>query len=264
MEVTNKKILLEKSRAELISKSKNADKTKAYGTTRYDRKDVQHIYNPKKALNNLDMNALYKANLLSLKIPVQGETNNYEVEILFDGILDAINRELKNNQYKLEYKVIYKAIIDAINKQNIYIACNCPDFQYRFSFWASKNRYNAGRPQTIPARFTNPRDTKGAGCKHSLKVLADLDWALDLATCINNYVTYMEEHYPEKYKEIIVPALYNMSYIRAVDQGLIEPPETELDELPDDEEIEDEEEVIEEPEEEAEVEETSEEEEEEL
>lgn len=126
-------LLLEKSRAELISKSKNAEPTKSYGTTRYERKDVQHIYNPKKSLNNLDMNALFRASLLSLKIPVQGETNNYNVEILFDGILDAINRELKSNGH-LEYKVIYRAIIDAINKQDIYVACDCPDHKYRFAY----------------------------------------------------------------------------------------------------------------------------------
>ena len=260
----NESLLLEKSRAELISKSKNAVPTKSYGTTRYERKDVQHIYNPKKSLNNLDMNALFRASLLSLKIPVQGETNNYNVEILFDGILDAINRELKSNGH-LEYKVIYRAIIDAINKQNIYVACDCPDHKYRFAYWGSKERYNAGTPQTIPTRFTNPKNNQGADCKHVLKVLADLDWALDLATCINNYIIYMEEHYPDKYKEVIVPAIYNMSYIKALDQGLIEPPETELDdEIPDDElDIEDEEEVIEEPEDEVEVEETSDEEEEE-
>ena len=58
----------------------------------------------------------------------------------------------------------------------------------------------------------------------------------------------MEENYPDKYKEIIVPAIYNMSYIRALDQGIIEPPESELDNEIDEEPIE--EEPIEEPEEE--------------
>ena len=50
------------------------------------------------------MNALFKANLLSFFIPVQGETDNYEVEVLFDGILDAINRELQRNSWGFEYK----------------------------------------------------------------------------------------------------------------------------------------------------------------
>ena len=72
----------------------------------------------------------------------------------------------------------------------------------------------------------------------------------------------MEERYPEKYKEIIVPAIYNMSYIRALDQGLIEPPENELEdeieidepeETPQEEEQEEPEEEVEETTEEEEV-----------
>lgn len=631
----------EATRHQLINKSRNADVTKSYGTTRYDRKDMQHIYNSVSAFNKIDMNALWKANLLSFFIPVQGEHGNYEVEVLFDGILDAINRELKNNSWTFEYKVVYKAIIDAINKQDIYVSCsclhpdtkiklldgttpsiaemkdrfdngehlwvystdkngdfkpgevedvlitketkdfikitldndeviittpdhpymlrdgsyieardlevgtslmplyfnystnyeqvklntedrgwrsvyklvaeelfkdeieqkklqsqkekeegtdkmkydvaihhkdfnklnnnpenlqvmtgyehwiyhantmsrlwddpkfrneasersrewmtylnshpseklqearikflekgheywrteegratksdemretmsnyytnlsdddlaelnkkrytdnwrknigsgnrtvwenytedeyksrveknieilrdpviktkiqlskckrvldtiiensqdlteynykkfkkrgdpnwskqfstfesmlncfglnkynhkikaienitldsnipvydikvkkwhnflvnagvilhNCPDWKYRMSYWSSKGRYNSGQPQIVPARFTNPRDSQGAGCKHVMKVLADLDWALKLASCVTNYVTYMEEHYPDKYFDILFPAMYGVSYQRALDQGLIDVPEDDLD-----------------------------------
>lgn len=89
--------LEEKTRSQLLSKSRSADVTKSYGTTRYERKDLQHVYNSVSAFNKIDMNALYKANLLSFIIPIQGEHGNYEVEVLFDGILDAINRELQNN-----------------------------------------------------------------------------------------------------------------------------------------------------------------------
>ena len=251
------KTINEATRHQLINKSKNADKTKSYGTTRYDRRNMQHIYGSVSAFNKIDMNALYKANLLSFFIPVQGETDNYQVEVLFDGILDAINRELQNNSWLLEYKVVYRAIIDAINKQDIYISCSCADWKYRMAYWSSKGRYNSGHPQIVPARITNPHDSKGAGCKHVMKVLADLDWALKLASCVYNYTVYMEEHYPDKYFNVIFPALYGVSYQRALDQGLIEPPEDELDNIEDipldDEEIE--QEVIEEPQEETEEEE---------
>ena len=223
--------LEEKTRAQLISKSKNADITKTYGTTRYDRKDLQHVYNSVSAFNKIDMNALFKANLLSFFIPVQGEHGNYEVEVLFDSILNAINRELQNNSWAFEYKVVYRAIIDAINKQDIYISCSCPDWKYRISYWSSKGRYNSGHPQIVPARITNPHDSKGAGCKHVLKVLADLDWALKLASCITNYVIYLEEHYPDKYFDIIFPAMYGVSYQQALDKGLIDIPEDDLDDV---------------------------------
>lgn len=251
------KIINEATRHQLINRSKNADKTKSYGTTRYERRNMQHVYDSVKSFNKIDMNALFKANLLSFFIPVQGETDNYEVEVLFDGILDAINRELKNNSWNLEYKVIYRAIIDAINKQDIYVSCTCADWKYRMAYWSSKGRFNSGHPQIVPARITNPNNSKGAGCKHVMKVLADLDWALKLASCVYNYTVYMEEHYPDKYYNVIFPALYAVSYQRAIDQGLIEPPEDELDNVEDipleDEEVE--QEVIDEPQEETEEEE---------
>ena len=167
--------LNEKTRRELINQSKNADIVKTYGTTRYERRNVQHVYNPKESLNKLDMNALWKANILSFYLPVQGETNNYSVEILFDGVLDDINSELKRNDYIFEYKVVYRAIINAINRNDIYVSCTCPDWYYRMSYQATKGRYNSGKSQIIPAKITNPNNTKGAGCKHVMKVLGSLD-----------------------------------------------------------------------------------------
>lgn len=214
--------LTEATRKELIDRSKNADVVKSYGTTRYMRRDMQHIYNPKESLNKLDQNSLWKSNTLSFRLPIHGETDNYNIDILFEGILDDINRELRRNNYVCEYKIFYKAIVDAINRQDIYVSCTCADWYYRMSYQATKGRFNAGKPQIIPAKITNPNNTKGAGCKHVMKALADLDWALDLASCINNYVIYMQENYPDKYENLIFPAIYKMTYQRALDDGIIE------------------------------------------
>lgn len=52
---------------------------------------------------------------------------------------------------------------------------------------------------------------------------------MKLASCVTNYVTYMEEHYPDKYFDILFPAMYGVSYQRALDQGLIDVPEDDLD-----------------------------------
>lgn len=205
-------ILLEKSRRELINQSKSADIVKSYGTTRYDRKNKQHIYNSITNFNKIDMNALFKGNMLSFKVPVHGETDNYEVEVLFEGVCDNIKREVKKNKNKFEYKCVYRALIDAINKQDIYIACSCPDWKYRFAYWATKDRYNGGRPEVRVADITNPNNTKGAGCKHTIAVLYNLDWAMKLATSISNYVEYMEENYNDKFIRLIFPALYDISY----------------------------------------------------
>ena len=221
--------LTEATRQQLLNKSRSADKTRSYGTTRFERRNIQHVYNPKDSLNKLDMNALWKANILSFYLPVQGETNNYTVEVLFDGVLDDINKELKRNNYKFEYKIVYRALINAINRQDIFVSCTCEDFYYTFSYQATKERYNAGKSVIIPAKVRNPNNTKGAGCKHILKVLANLDWALDLASCITNYVIYMQDKYPDKYENIIFPALYDMSYLDAINQGIVDTGDEDID-----------------------------------
>lgn len=144
--------LTEATRQQLINKSRNADKTKSYGTTRFDRRNIQHVYNPKDSLNKLDQNALWKANILSFYLSVQGETDNYTVEVLFDGVLDDINKELKRNKYEFEYKVVYRALINAINRQDIFVSCTClhPNTKIKLLDGTSptieemKNRYDKG------------------------------------------------------------------------------------------------------------------------
>ena len=205
----------EVTRQQLLNKSKNADVVKSYGTTRFGRRNNVRLYNTTQNYNRIDMNSCFKADILSFMLPVQGETDNYEVQILFEGLMGDIKQEIKTNNNILEYKVVYRALIKAINRQDLLIGCTCPDFKYRFQYWATHNRYNAGHIQLVPAKITNPNDSKGAGCKHTMKVLADLDWALKLATVINNYIEYIRLHYPDKFQRLIFPVLYDMSWEEA-------------------------------------------------
>lgn len=165
----------EVTRQQLIDKSRNADVTKSYGTTRFDRRNYIHVYNTTQNYNKIDMNALFKANILYFKMPVQGETDDYEITVLFENVMDDIRKEIATNNNIREYKAIYRAIIKAIHRQDILIACTCPDWKYRFAYWSTHNRYNAGDIQLVPAKMTNPTDSKGGGCKHTMKILADLD-----------------------------------------------------------------------------------------
>ena len=74
----------------------------------------------------------------------------------------------------------------------------------------------------VPAKVTNPNDSKGAGCKHTMKVLADLDWALKLATVINNYIEYMRTHYLDKFQRLMFPVLYDMTWEEAEELGIFD------------------------------------------
>lgn len=218
----SKTILNEVTRQQLIDKSRNADIVKSYGTTRFGRRNNVRLYSTTQNYNRIDFNSVFKADILSLKLPIQGETADYEVSVLFEGVMDDIKNEIKANNNKLEYKAIYRAIIKCINRQDILISCTCPDFKYRFQYWATHNRYNAGHIQLVPAKMTNPNDSKGAGCKHTMKILSDLDWALKLATVINNYIEYIRVHYPDKFERLIFPVLYDMSWEEANELGLFD------------------------------------------
>ena len=55
---------------------------------------------------------------------------------------------------------------------------------------------------------------------------------MKIASVINNYIHYMEEHYQRLYADVIFPRLFNMPYQRAVQLNLLD---TEGDELSSDE-----------------------------
>ena len=214
--------LQEKSRSDLLSKSMTAKPTKSYNTTRFERRKLQTMKTSVSIFNKLDMNSIFKSDALSLEIPVEGETNTYTVTILFDGIWKDIQRELKKNDYKLEFKVIYKAIVRAIKNQSMFIGCTCKDYKFRFQYIATKERYNALQAQLVPATQTNPNNDQGAGCKHILKVLDDLSWAMQLATALNNYILYMKKNKPKLFNDIMFRSIYGMPYRSAVEKGIIE------------------------------------------
>lgn len=97
---------------------------------------------------------------------------------------------------------------------------NCPDFRYRFNYYATRNQINSGAPETRPSKITNPNDTLGSGCKHILLVLNNTSWIIRVARVIINYIRYMEKHYPKMYYDIMYPAIYGKKYEEPVQLSL--------------------------------------------
>lgn len=104
---------------------------------------------------------------------------------------------------------------------------NCPDFYYRFSYVCTKNNTNSGDPQNIPAPITNPHDSLGSSCKHTLLVLNNNSWVIKVASVINNYIAYMEKNYKNMYAEVMYPAIYGKKYEEPVQTSIFDD-ETEL------------------------------------
>jgi hypothetical protein len=131
----NQIVLTEATRSQLIAQSKNMGKYKdqSRGATREARKKYSKIANTVKQYNQIDMNNLFKKDLLQVTIPVVGETSSYNVTIKMDGVVAEIAKNIKNNSNKLEYRTIIQALTKVFNSANIYVKCDCPDYKYTFA-----------------------------------------------------------------------------------------------------------------------------------
>ena len=99
---------------------------------------------------------------------------------------------------------------------------NCADWKYRIAYHATRGGYNSGNPEMRASDITNPRDSKGAGCKHVNLVLGNIDWIMKVSSVINNYIHYMEDHFERKYADLIFPKLYGMPYQKAIQLNLFD------------------------------------------
>lgn len=221
------KILLEDTRTLLVSKSRNVGQYKdtSRGKNRFERKKYSKVANTVKQYNQIDMNDLFKKDLLKVTIPVVGETNNYNVTIKMDGVVAEIAKNIKNNSNKLEYRTIIQALTKIFNSANIYVKCDCPDYKFTYKHWNIINNVSVDDTSQDPGpgrNIRNPRDDKGRGCKHILLVLANGDWLMKVASVINNYIHYAEEHLQKPFLKIIFPKLYGIEAEEAVEEGLLD------------------------------------------
>lgn len=223
----HKKIpILEASRNDLLTKSKASNK----GRQRFKRRVKSKVANQVKQFNSIDMNKLFKDGILTVNVAVKGETDDYVVKMSFGGFLDLLRKEIRNDE-EVDLRAITRALINGFNKDDVYIHCSCPDFKYRFAYWATKNNINSGEPQNDNGKWIrNPDDRLGSGCKHILLVLSNNSWLIKVASVIKNYVKYMEKYYQKQYADIIYPAIYGKKYEEPVQTSMFDDDELMSDE----------------------------------
>lgn len=207
--------LYEDSRSQLLGKSKKSVK----GKQRFDRRNKSRVANTVKAMNSIDMNKLFKEDILTVNLPVHGETDDYVVRITFGGFLEILRGQIGESR-EIDARSISRAAIIGFNRDDVYIHCTCPDFQYRYNYYATRNDINSGAPETRPSKITNPDDSLGSGCKHILLVLNNTSWILRVARVIANYIRYMEAHYQKLYSDVIYPAIFGAEYEEPVQLSL--------------------------------------------
>lgn len=226
-------LLLELKRSQLINKSKNgasyAPNNRKKGKNRFERRKYSRISTSIKGYNKIDMNAFWKGDILEVGIEVIGETDTYIVTLDFENILYNLKKEVKDNKNVFNFKVIYKALVKAFNDDDVYISCSCFDWKYRFGYVATKNKYSSQLPPELrPSNITNPKDDKGAGCKHTLLLLSNTGWLVKIASVIYNYVKYCKTNLSTNYKRYIFPQIYGMSYKQALDNQIFKEVDDEV------------------------------------
>jgi len=226
--VLSEDILLEKSRQDLLNKSRTGANYRSkdrQGQNRYTRRLKSQIANSVRDYNRIDMDAFWKGDILDFDVRVHGETDNYIVSLTFSNILNRLQQEVKSNNNKLEFKCVFRALVGAFNSDNdLLVGCTCPDFKYRFQHYATVDKYNANAPELRPNRFawTNSNDDMGSACKHVNLVLSNVDWMMKIASVINNYIKWCKLHMERNYADYIFPKVYGMPYNKAVQLSIFD------------------------------------------
>jgi hypothetical protein len=218
---------MEANRTTLIAQSRNAGeyKNKERGKNRFDRKKYSKIANAVKAYNEINMNSLFKQDILLVNIPVVGENDEYTVTIKVEGVVAEIQKNIKNSGNKLEYRTIIQALTKIFNTSDVYVKCSCPDAKYRFAHWNIVHNVSVDDSASDPGPgkgIANPDDDKGRGCKHMLLVLANGDWMMKVASVINNYCHFLSEKKPEAFLKLVFPKLYGVPADEAVEHDIVE------------------------------------------
>ncbi len=218
--------LLEANRTALVAQSRNAGRYKdaSRGKNRFDRKKYSKIANAVKNYNEIDMNKLFKQDILQVNIPVVGESDEYTVTIKLEGVIAELQKNIKNNSNKLEFRSIIQALTKVFNTADVYVKCGCPDFKYRFAHWNIVKNVSVDDSANDPGPgkgVANPNDDKGRGCKHILLVLANGDWMMKVASVINNYCHFLSEKKSEAFLKLVFPKLYGVPADEADQNGIV-------------------------------------------
>lgn len=127
-----RKILYEVNRSQMNAKNKRSDEynkdNQLLGRNRYERRVHSKLGTSVNQLNRLDMNKLFKDDILDINLEVHGETDDYVVRISFSGFLNELHKQLQRTQQEINLKDITRALTKAFNGENVFVRCSCPDF----------------------------------------------------------------------------------------------------------------------------------------
>lgn len=167
--------LFEVNRKDLVGK------TKVQSPDRY----VKRLNYKSSNYKGINMDDFLKKDILTIETKV----GDYNCIVSYQGVLTRLKDILKiQPKPNVTLQSIIKAMSSAFDDTDIKVDCNCGDFVYRFAYWATKFGYKYGKPENRPAKITNPKDKKGAMCKHLTSLLSNKRWLVKVASIVNDYI----------------------------------------------------------------------------
>lgn len=176
--------LLEVSRKDLVTKSRVQDKK------RFNKRLNYQVSN----FRGVDLQKLFEDDYFVFNTPIK----DYVCTIAFPGVFSSLKRVIRStagDPSKINLQMVIKALRIAFDDtDDVKVNCTCADWIYRFAYWATKNGYKYGEPETRPSDITNPDDALGATCKHLDLLLSNKRWLTKAASVVNAFI----KAYPEK------------------------------------------------------------------
>ena len=171
--------LNEVTRWEIIRKSKRESPMRFRKMKLYKAKDF----------NNVDFESLFTTDTFTWRSRV----GDYIVTISFEGAFSNLYTQVgswsgKNRWKKIDLKLLTKCLSKSLDEDDLYIDCTCPDFLYRFSWWATQADAKYGVQQNRPPRVRNVRNNQGFCCKHLLATLYGKRWVPAAAKAWLQYI----------------------------------------------------------------------------
>lgn len=117
-------LLTEDKRNQLMAQGRRGAKEKD-GKSRYEKRVKSKVASVVRSFNEIDMNSVFKYDILTINVPVTGETDNYTVRIKFGGFLELLRRQIERQDGILNLRAITRALLDAFNQEDVFIHCSC-------------------------------------------------------------------------------------------------------------------------------------------
>ena len=160
MKIT-KSILIEKNRQELLSKEKKETPKRVQKASSY---SVSNI--------TIDSSAFLN-DWLVITTNISGNSHTYTDSIAFKNVMtDLINLAKIDSKHYVNSKLIIRSIKRSLDNNDIYVDCNCPDFNFRYAYHATQGKFKWGKLQNSNGKkIRNPNNDIGSTCKHLYALL---------------------------------------------------------------------------------------------